>query len=73
MHDYNLDGGHFSRDARGGTWKSRIAAFLFLFLLLGLILIPNALDARLVSVNYFFTAILKMTCRNTKFALFCDQ
>ena len=49
----------------GGTWKSSIAAFLFLFLLLGVILTRNPLDASLASLSYFFTAILKITYWDT--------
>ena len=49
----------------GGTWKSSIAAFLFVFLLLGVILTRNPLDASLASLSNFFTAILKITYRDT--------
>ena len=45
----------------GGTWKLSVAAFLFLFLLLGVILTRNPLDATLASLSNFFTAILKIT------------
>ena len=44
----------------GGTWESSKAAFLFLFLLLGVILTRNPLDASLASLSNFFTAILKL-------------
>ena len=50
----------------GGTWKSSIAAFLFLFPLLGVILTQNTLDASLASLSNFCKAILIMTYRDTK-------
>ena len=43
----------------GGTWKSSIAAFLFLFLLLGVILTRNPLDASLASLINFFCSHFK--------------
>ena len=43
----------------GGTWKSSIAAFLFLFLLLGVILTRNPLDASLASLSNFFYSHFK--------------
>ena len=43
----------------GGTWKSSIAAFLFLFLLLGAILTRNPLDASLASLSNFFWSHFK--------------
>ena len=43
----------------GGTWKSSIAAFLFLFLLLGVILTQNPLDASLASLSKFFYSHFK--------------
>ena len=43
----------------GGTWKSSIAAFLFLFLLLGVILTRNSLDASLALLSNFFYSHFK--------------
>ena len=51
--------GHIVEMPWGGTWKSSIAAFLFLFLLLGVILTRNPLDASLASLSNLFCSHFK--------------